>query len=117
MSSAANQSEKRSEDCNATGDTNVSHKSTANNQLTYAAAAAKYQDKIAAVYKTATFHKVDKDNKYSFPYEDIPHLLIRKRYSGATLPKNKITPDMSEVVKLPVSNRMVLGSIPRSVKQ
>jgi hypothetical protein len=68
--------------------THISHKATANNQLTYAAAAAKYQDQKVAVYKPATFHKVDMDNNYLFPYEDIPHLLITGRYSGATLPKN-----------------------------
>jgi hypothetical protein len=41
-------------------------------------------------YKLATFHTVDKDNTYLYPYEDIPHLLITGRYSGATLPKYEI---------------------------
>ena len=76
MPLAANKPEKRSRDRNTTGGTNVSHKTTANNQLNYAAAAAKYQDQIVAVYKLATFHKVERNNSYSSPYEDIPHLLI-----------------------------------------
>ena len=38
-------------------------------------------------YKPATFHTVNKDNNYAYPFENIPHLLITDRYSGAALPK------------------------------
>ena len=41
-------------------------------------------------YKPAVFHTVDKDNTYLYPYEYIPHLLITRRYSGATLPQYEI---------------------------
>jgi hypothetical protein len=41
-------------------------------------------------YKPATFHTIDKDNSYLYPFEDIPHLLITRRYYRATLPKNEI---------------------------
>jgi hypothetical protein len=41
-------------------------------------------------YKPATFHTVDKDNTYLYPYEDISHLHITGKYSGATLPKYDI---------------------------
>jgi len=58
--------------------------------MTYAAAAAKHLDNTVAVYKTATFHTVEKDLTYNYPFEDIPHLQITGRYSGATLPKNEI---------------------------
>ena len=85
MPSTANTFKQRSRDRKAARDLNSSHKSTANNQLTYAAAAANYQDHTVAVYKPATFHKVDRDNSYAFPYEDIPHLQIIGRYSGGTL--------------------------------
>ena len=90
MPSTANTLEQRSGDRKAAGDLNSSNKSTANNQLTYAAAAAHYQDHTFAFYKPATFHKVDMDNSYAFPYEDIPHLQITGRYSGGTLSKNNI---------------------------
>jgi len=41
-------------------------------------------------YKPATFHTVDMDNNYLYTFEDIQHLLIIGRYSGATLPKHEI---------------------------
>ena len=50
----------------------------------------KYQDQTVAVYKPATFHKVDRDNRFPFPYEDIPHLIVTGRYLGATLRRNEI---------------------------
>jgi len=62
----------------------------ANELLTYSAAAAKHQDNTVIVYKVATYHTVDKDNIYCYPFEDIPHLLIIDRYSGAILPRNEI---------------------------
>ena len=61
----------------------------ANHQLTYAAAAA-HASPITTLYKPSTFHTVTKDNTYTYPFEDIPHLLITGRYSGATSPKNEI---------------------------
>ncbi len=41
-------------------------------------------------YKPKTFHIVDMVTIYLYPFEDIPHLLITGKYSGATLPKNEI---------------------------
>jgi len=90
MPLAANAIEQRSGDRKATGDTQVSHKTNAKKQLTYAAATVKYEDQTFAAYEPATFHKADKDNSYPFPYEDIPHLVMIGRYSGATLPRNEI---------------------------
>jgi len=58
-------------------------------QLTYAAATT-HALPITSLCKPMTFHTVTKDNTYTYPFEDIPHLLITGRYSGATLPKNQI---------------------------
>jgi hypothetical protein len=41
-------------------------------------------------YKPATFHKIDKDNNFAYPFEDIPHFLITSIYSRATLPKYEL---------------------------
>ena len=41
-------------------------------------------------YKPATFHKIDKDNNFAYPFEDIPHLLITCKYSGDTPPKYEL---------------------------
>ena len=89
MPSAANQLEHRSSNRHA-GDAFSTHQAIDDKQITCAAAAAKHQDNTVTVYKVATFHTVDKDNTYSYPFEDIPHLLIAGRYSGAKLPKNEI---------------------------
>ncbi len=60
-----------------------------NRQLTYAAAAT-HASTITTLYKPTTLHTITKDNTYTYPYEDITHLLITGRYSGATSPKNEI---------------------------
>ncbi len=95
MPSAAYTLEQRSGDRKSAGDVNSSHKSTANNQLTYANAVAQYQDHTVAVYKPATFHKVDRDNNYAFPYEDISHLQITGRYSEALSIETRLSSDTS----------------------
>jgi hypothetical protein len=89
MPSAANQLEHCSSNRHA-GEAINTQQANDNKQITYAIAAAKHQDNTVTVYKAATFYNVDKDNTYSYPFEDIPHLLITGRYSGATLPKNQI---------------------------
>ena len=89
MPSTANQLEHRSLDRHARNIINT-HQAKANQQITYATAAAKHQDNNVIVYKAATFHTVDKDSTYCYPFEDIPYLLITGRHSGATLPKNEI---------------------------
>jgi hypothetical protein len=89
MPSASNQLEHRSSNRHA-GEAFSTQQANDNTQITYAAAAAKHQDNTVTIYKAATFHTVDKDNTYNYPFEDIPHLLITGRYSGATLPKNEI---------------------------
>jgi hypothetical protein len=58
--------------------------------MTYAAAAATQKDQAIIIYKLASFYTVDRDNIYPYPFEDIPHMLITCRYSGATLQKNEI---------------------------
>jgi len=60
----------------------------ANHQLTYAAAST-HASPTTTLYKLTTFHTVTKDNTYTYPFEDIPHLLITGRYSGSTLSKNE----------------------------
>jgi len=70
------------------GDTPNNQQLNDQKQITYAAAAAKHPDNTVAVYKTATFQIVEKDLTYNYPFEDIPHLQITGKYSGATLPKN-----------------------------
>ncbi len=62
----------------------------AKQQQTYVAVAAKPYEQSISTYKLATFHTVDKDNNFPYPFEDIPNLIITGRYSGATLPKNDI---------------------------
>ena len=57
---------------------------------TYAAVAAKSYEQYVSTYKPATFHTIDRDNDFSYPFEDIPRLLITRRYSEAALPKNEI---------------------------
>jgi len=89
MPLAANQYEHRSINRYA-GETPSNQQLNVQKQITYAAAAAKYPDNTVAVYKTATFHIVEKDLTYSYPFEDIPYLQISGGYSGATLPKNEI---------------------------
>jgi hypothetical protein len=89
MPSAANQLEHRSLNRHAGGAFSTPQAND-NQQITYATTAAKHQDNTVTVYKAATFHTVDKDNTYSYPFEDIPLLLITCIYSGATLPKNEI---------------------------
>jgi hypothetical protein len=70
--------------------TNSSNTNTplTNQHLTYAAAAT-HAPPTTTLYKPSTFHTVIKNNTYSYPYEDIPHLLITGRYSRATSPKNE----------------------------
>ena len=48
------------------------------------------KDQPIYVYKPATFYTVERDNAYPYPLEDIPHLLLTCKYSGATMPKNEI---------------------------
>ena len=89
MPSAANQYEHRSINRYA-GNTPNNQQLHDQKQITYVAAAAKHPDNTTAVYKTATFHTAEKDLTYSNPFEDIPHLHITGKYSGATLSKNEI---------------------------
>jgi len=89
MPSTANQLEHRSPNRHA-GDIFSNQQANDNKQITYATSAAKYPDNTVTVYKAATFNTVEKDSTYSYPFEDIPYLLITGRYSGAALPKNEI---------------------------
>jgi hypothetical protein len=82
MPFAANQPEHRSSTRNARQLINM-HQADANKQHTYSAAAVKHQDNTVIVNKAATYHTVDMDNIYCYPFEHIPHLLITGRYSGA----------------------------------
>ena len=61
----------------------------ANHQLTYAATST-HASPITTLYKPTTLNTVTKDNTYTYPIEEIPHLLITGIYPGATLPKNEI---------------------------
>jgi len=63
---------------------------TTGQQWTYSAVTAIPTNQALIQYKHATFHTIERDNSYLYPFEDIPHILIRGRYSRATLPKNEI---------------------------
>jgi len=89
----------RPTDANHTGQRSNTHASTTNtsilqktaptngHRLTYSEAAVNPPLQALIPYKSATFHTVDVDKNYLYPFEDIPHLLVTRRYSGATLPK------------------------------
>jgi len=59
-------------------------------QLTYAATAANTHDQAITSYRPAAFHTIERGNNYPYPFEDISHLLITRRYFSATLPSNEI---------------------------
>ena len=88
----ANHTEQRSNNYPSTTDTSIREKpaNTDGHCQTYAEAAAIPPNQAIIPYKPATFHTIDKDNNYAYPFEDIPHLLITCSYPGATLPQYEL---------------------------
>jgi hypothetical protein len=69
---------------------NRQHADAIAGRITYAAVAAMGKDQPISIYNSTTFYTVERDNAYPYPLEDIPHLILTSRYSGATMPKNEI---------------------------
>ena len=95
MPSTANQLQHRQQHINGNGELQTRWQPNANTpptgqQLTYAAATATHNPHAITPYRPTTFYTVDKDNTHPYPFEDIPHLLIIGKHSGAILPKNEI---------------------------
>ena len=57
--------------------------------MTYAATTANNMLKMT-LYKPATLYAVDKDNIYTYSFEDIQHMVISDMCPSAALPKNEI---------------------------
>jgi hypothetical protein len=41
-------------------------------------------------YRQATFHTLERDHNYAYPFEAIPYLLVTGRHSASTLPRSEI---------------------------
>jgi hypothetical protein len=95
MPTAANNIEHRPHPHKGSGELQTMMQKNANSpqahyQLTYAAATNCAASQTTTLYKPTTFHTVARDNTYTYPFENIPHLLITGRYRGTILPKNEI---------------------------